>query len=167
MRKSLKPIPLPCPSEIMTKYDVDLAAGKFYRRGTAKEVGTRRPKGYVFICVGTKRVAAHRLIYLLAYGSDPGDFFVDHINGDASDNRPENLRLATLAQNTRNMKSARRDSSTQIRGVQWHKRDRIWYASVTKNGKSHHVGCYKDIDAAIAAVRSKRTELFGEFSGDD
>lgn len=167
MTKPLKPIALPHPSKIMERYDVDLSAGKFYRKGSTKEVGTRRPKGYIFVRVDNKRIAAHRLIYLLAYGSDPSGLFVDHINGDASDNRPENLRLATLAQNTRNMKNARRDSATQIRGVHWHKRDRIWYASVTKNGKSYHVGRYKDIDDAAAAVRSKRAELFGEFSGDD
>jgi HNH endonuclease len=50
---------------------------------------------------------AHRVIWAIVYGVDPCDI-IDHINGDPSDNRIENLRTATPRQNSQNR--------TKIRG---------------------------------------------------
>lgn len=44
----------------------------------------------------------HRIVWFFHYGKIPKDFFIDHINGDRSNSRIENLRLVTRNGNARN-----------------------------------------------------------------
>lgn len=60
-----------------------------------------------------KRLWMHRLIM-----NAPEDMIIDHINGNRSDNRKENLRLCTYSENSRNRSAARivkRDDSGHYR----------------------------------------------------
>lgn len=50
------------------------------------------------------RPLLHRLIWVWHNGAIPEGMWVDHINQDKRDNRIENLRLASWAQNLRNTK---------------------------------------------------------------
>jgi hypothetical protein len=99
----------------------------------------------------------------MAFGVDPGAFFVDHVNGDVRDNRPCNLRLATPAQNAANQHQAR----TGARGVAWCKQKRKWKVTVGCGGKNHHGGMYEDFEDAIARAAALRSELLGAFAGSD
>ena len=49
--------------------------------------------------------AASRIAYLMMTGEDPGDLYVDHINGDGTDNRWGNLRAVTASENCVNRKT--------------------------------------------------------------
>lgn len=92
------------------------------------------------------------------------DQIVDHINGDALDNRRSNLRIATLAENNRNRKRNSTNQSSNFKGVNFHKRDKRWTASIGHNGQSIYLGEFdKEIDAA-AAYNDAARELFGEFA---
>ena len=74
---------------------------------------------------------------------------IDHINGNPLDNRKENLRHVTHAQNQCN--SIARGGSSKYKGVCWKKERGKWFVQIQKNGKRCHLGYYKtEQDAAIA-----------------
>lgn len=54
---------------------------------------------------------AHRLVYRLEVGEIPEGMVIDHINGNRSDNRVENLRAVTSKTNARNRKKSVRNTS--------------------------------------------------------
>ena len=68
--------------------------------------------------------------------------YVDHINGIRDDNRIENLREATNQQNNFNSGS-KEGSSSQYKGVSWHKRGKKWVARYSLNGKQTHLGLFE------------------------
>ena len=163
--KSNEAKPLPALDMLNREFRLDVERGLLIRRSTGKPVGYARPSGHLFFFFQKRHHGVHRVIYFMATGHDPGRLFVDHVNHDPADNRPSNLRLASLAENTRNMSKARSDRSTGVRGLRWREKEKIWYATVRVNGKSHHIGCFKDREDAKLAVVEARSRLFGEFAG--
>ncbi len=88
---------------------------------------------------------------------------VDHINGDGLDNRKENLRICTNAENNRNRRPYPYGDS-KFKGVSWAKRDEKWRATIKMNGKRIHLGYFtREIDAANA-YDAAAIERFGEFA---
>ena len=86
-------------------------------------------------------------------GLVPGDGLqVDHINMDKLDNRRENLRIVTHAQNGQN-RPARRNSTSKYRGVSKHTQVDRWWARAYIGGKAHSLGTYEDeLEAAKVAA---------------
>ena len=159
------PKPLPATERLLALLDFSPAAGTFTRRKNGRAVGVVRPSGHVFLFIDGGYYGAHRVAYFLTHGVDPGTLMVDHINRNPSDNRPENLRLATLQQNTQNLRGARRDSSTGVRGVRWRKRDNRWYAEITVGGRKKYLGSFANLQSAADAAQAARQEIFGVFAG--
>jgi hypothetical protein len=60
--------------------------------------------GYYNVTVGGKRYKTHRLVYWLVTGQNPDGKLIDHIDGNPSNNRIDNLRLGCLKMNMRNRK---------------------------------------------------------------
>jgi len=58
--------------------------------------------GYLVKTVCKKKLMIHRLVWEMHYGKIPKGMVIDHINRNKTDNRIENLRLATKSQNARN-----------------------------------------------------------------
>ena len=83
----------------------------------------------------------------------------DHINLDRLDNRRENLRIVTPAQNKQNTRSRPRGRS-RFRGVYWHAANQKWVAQVRLNGKSNYLGSFSDeAEAAGAAARFREEHM--------
>jgi hypothetical protein len=100
---------------------------------------------------------AHRVVWKMAYGEDA--LFIDHINGDRTDNRISNLRSVSSAENAKNKATPSHNTSGHV-GVTWLKREQKWFAQVQLAGKCKSLGYYSDIRDAIAA-RQKANEQYG------
>lgn len=118
--------------------------------------------GHICVSIGDSRYLAHRLIWMLSTGEDPGKYQIDHINGDRVDNRIENLRKVTHQQNGMNRSKPQRNSRSGVIGVYWRKSSNNWEASIHHNGKSIFLGLHETKEAALAARITKEQELFGE-----
>lgn len=91
---------------------------------------------------------------------------VDHKNRNTFDNRKENLRLCTPAQNQQN-RNIPKDNKTGYKGVLIDKsctKTLTFRASITHKRKSLHLGSYRCAIEAAKAYDKKALELFGEFA---
>ena len=111
--------------------------------------GCINSKGYQRVKVGGKYYYCHRLIWLYVYGRLP-DQHIDHVNGNRADNRIVNLREASSAENGRNIKIPKSNTSGHV-GVIWDKRINKWCARVKVNYKQIHIGSFINKSDAIVA----------------
>ena len=93
----------------------------------------------------------------------PDNLVVDYIDHNDLNNRKENLRVCTFAENCRNMRSSARKTS-RYKGVHWNKRMGKWAAQITFENKTYHLGYFTDETAAARAYDEKAVELHGEFA---
>ena len=118
--------------------------------------GTKMPNGYlgtrVWIGNRCKRVLMHRLVFLLANGYLPET--VDHINGIRDDNRPENLRAATL----RDQQGNRRAAGFTVR------KKRYLRPRFEVSCDHRYVGVFDTEQEARIAYQKAKDSCFGEFS---
>ena len=94
--------------------------------------------------------------------SDPR--VVDHINGDPLDNRRENLRVVTQAENCQNSRTRVRGSSRH-RGVSWDSRYGCWRAYGRVDYVQHHIGYFDDEDEAGKAADEWRRHHMPFYGG--
>lgn len=100
---------------------------------------------YLVTTKNKKRIYFHRLIM----GEPIGE--IDHINIDSTDNRKENLRIATRSQQIRNTR--KRNGVSLYKGVYKHiKRFPVcWHAELQINGKRYYSPWYNTEEEAIFA----------------
>lgn len=120
--------------------------------------------GYVRIMVEGVRYLAHRLAWLYEYGALPSKF-IDHINNNPADNRIANLREATMAENKRNTRRQRNNTSGH-KGVSRRGSNGKWMAYVKHEGRLIHAGDFVELHEAVAARQRLAKTLHGEFYGD-
>jgi hypothetical protein len=116
------------------------------------EAGTPQSAGYVYIRIDGTKYLAHRLAFLYMTGKWP-EAYVDHINHVRTDNRWENLRIASRADNMRNA-SRYVSNSSGHHGVSWKPRDKIWVARICVDGRNIHIGSFRDIESAVVARKA-------------
>ena len=112
--------------------------------------------------IGGVNLLAHRVAWAMHYGSYPVGF-IDHINGDGSDNRIANLRMASNAENLRN-RGATSISTSLRKGVTWNKVLGKWQAQIKANYKNRYLGVFDCLDAAAAAYDAAALEVHGAFA---
>jgi hypothetical protein len=86
---------------------------------------------------------------------------VDHINLDPTDDRPENLREATRAQNAFN--TARNDNATGHKGVYRYVNKGV-DRGFTAQFRNQHLGCFKTEEEARQAYRVAAIDGAGQFA---
>jgi hypothetical protein len=124
--------------------------------------GSINSLGYRKVKLVGQAYPAHRLAWLLAYGNWPSDE-IDHANGDKDDNRLANLRVAGRTGNVRNAPK-RKDNTSGIKGISWHKRDHRWQAQIMVNGKTIGLGYHREKETAERVYREACLKFHGEFA---
>ncbi len=124
--------------------------------------GHRNSRGYIQIRVNYKLYYAHRLAWMVCHGEWP-ECQIDHIDGDKSNNKISNLRLATNSQNQANI--PRKSSNTSgMKGVSWSRRHGKWEARTEINNVIQFLGYFDDICDAKNAYDAAHKKNFGDFS---
>jgi len=124
--------------------------------------GTLKSAPYRKIRLGAKNYMAHRLIWLYIYGTFP-KHHIDHINCNKLDNRLENLREATTAQNRCNC-GIRSNNKSGFKGVSQAKGRKTWRAQITIDRQTLDLGTFKTRELASEAYQSAVAEYHGEFA---
>jgi hypothetical protein len=146
--------------------DLEYKDGEIFwkKRGPArvlgKKVGSVNKHGYVTMFYKLKTMTVHRAIFLMHHGYLPKH--VDHIDGNKKNNRIENLRAATPAQNRANSKIPTTNKSG-FKGVCWLKNKKKFWAYCRVDGKQYDLGTFKELQDAIKVVREFRDKHLGEF----
>lgn len=104
-------------------------------------------------------VRMHRLIMGLRNG-DPRQ--IDHRNRVRLDNRRNNLRICTVAENNRNV-GVRSNSKSGYKGVSWNKCRGRWHSRIGANGKVIHLGYFDTAEQAHEAFVKAARELHEDF----
>jgi hypothetical protein len=119
-------------------------------------------KGYKIAEISGCTYRVHRLAWLLHYGVWPkGD--IDHINGNRSDNRIDNLREATRSLNLA-IRGATKRNTSGFKGVSWDKKKRKWVAQISKDYKRQWFSRHDTPEAAHAAYTAAAKVMFGEYA---
>lgn len=111
-------------------------------------------------CTHCNRVTYnYEYLHRLLLGSPPG-LQVDHINGDRTDNRRENLRAVTA---THNMHNRNKWSSTrEFRGVS--KVGEVYRAAINFEGSRFDLGTFPSAREAAEAYDKAARERYGEYA---
>lgn len=128
--------------------------------------GSPNNDGYVKVLIDGTYHSAHRVIWLMVHGEwvEYPQHEIDHINGDRSDNRLNNLRKVTKSENQRN--AGRRVNNTSgVHGVNWKPKynstqgDGRWVARIWNGPRHVYLGAFKSLHEAQIARRAAERVL--------
>jgi len=128
-----------------------------------KETGSIGGKGYLYIRFAGFYCLAHRLAWLYVHGSFPNGY-IDHINGDKTDNRISNLRDCSNSENLHNTGLSSRNTSG-YKGVSWSRRAKKYRASIKVNSKYHYLGSFDSAYEAHLAYIEASKKMVPGFGG--
>lgn len=151
--------------------DVYRTAAESFKARTARTsngclewIGAKNPDGYGLISVDGRLRSVHRYAWEQERGAIPPKMQIDHRCFNVACVDINHLRLATHAENNRNLSGPiATNKSSGVRNVY---RDRgKWDVCIEKDGVRHRFGRFESIDEAAAVAAQARAELFGEFAG--
>ena len=104
--------------------------------------------------------AMHRIIM-----PPPEGMVIDHINSDYLDNRRENLRICTHAENLKNQRPSR-SAAVKYKGVSkdLDGRKKPYRAKIAADGKHKTIGSFETPEQAAKAYDEEATRLHGEYA---
>lgn len=127
-----------------------------HKRKTGEVTGRLDTKGYVRIRLLGYEFKAHRLAWLLTYGTWP-IAEIDHINGCPSDNRIINIRDVSVAENGWNRKGAMKNSGTGVLGVC--EKNGKFHAQIGAKKQRYSIGVFDTLEEATEAYAKAKKQL--------
>lgn len=136
-----------------------------HRNGSVAGYRSKRRAIYVVITASDGKYytfLGHLLVWAWVYGVWPTDE-IDHINGDDCDNRIENLRECSHAENLRNQNKVL--GEVPFKGVTRSSANASRFeASIRLDRKAHHLGTFSSPQDAARAYDKAALRLFGNFA---
>lgn len=124
------------------------------------------PEGYYTVMLSCasrqRRVQVSRLVGRAFLGM-PADLEIDHEDRNPANNAASNLRVATTAQNHRNTRRPKTNTSG-FKGVSWHRARGKWRASISVNNRTKQLGHFDTPEDAHAAYLAAAVALSGPFA---
>lgn len=117
--------------------------------------------GYRTVKIHKKTYKAHRLVFLLS-GVNMSNKEVDHRDNVRNNNVWTNLRVVSKEQNQANS-LIRKDSTTGIKGLSFHKKKKLWIGRVQHENKRYEVSSVIK-EKAIEKLNVLREKLHKDFS---
>lgn len=131
------------------------------RAKVGSKAGALATHGYWRIKFDGVTYMAHKLIYAMHNGGVCPDY-IDHIDGNKSNNKLENLRPATIAQNAQNV-GLHKNSTTGVKNVSWSPSKNKWKVLVSANGKRKS-WLVKDLELAELVAIEARNKYHGNYA---
>lgn len=125
-----------------------------------EKIGSMMTNGYLNVALNKKKYLVHRLIFLYHHGYLPK--FIDHVDGNPSNNAIENLREATMAENMCNTKT-RTDNTSGVKGIHFNKQKKKWQAKLLVRGKQM-ARVFNTKELAIEFMQLFREMAHGSFA---
>ena len=129
-----------------------------------KPAGCKADNHYIIYFKG-KYYQAGRIVYLMAFDEQPGDLFIDHSDGNPSNNSPSNLRLVSHAQNMANRKT-HKNNKFGVKGVQMYNgKNKTYYsAMITVDKKQIPLGQFSTAEEARQAFEDASKKYNGQYA---
>lgn len=174
--------PIPTPQQLHQFLIADFDAGTLiWRERKPSDFGGKRPehtcKCWNSRCAGKpageisggkseyricrilgRNIRTHRVMWAMKNMRWP-EGHIDHINHDRKDNRIDNLREVSAAENHKNRKLSPKNSSG-INGVFYNADKKKWTARIKISGESIHLGHFDNIEDA-ARTRNEADRKYG------
>lgn len=106
---------------------------------------------------------AHRIAWVFITGRPPENQ-IDHKNHDRADNRKENLREATDAQNKAHPRRLNGTRTSPYQGVFWQRKSKAWRAQIRINGRAKCLGLFETENEAAKVRDEAAIDAYGEFA---
>lgn len=130
---------------------------------SGRRAGSPMRNGYRLIHLDGQKYLEHRLIYHMLISPLEEQQRVDHIDHDHTNNRWQNLRACSHAENAMNQPGRPSKYGTP-KGVHWSVREQKYKVAMRAGGKVHFVGTFATLEAASDAAHAARLRLHGQFA---
>jgi hypothetical protein len=130
-------------------FKYDKRDGRLYRIGKPRRKRISKSDGRFTVFIDGNLYQEHRVVWLWHHGEWPKNC-IDHIDRNPLNNRIENLRDITQAENKQNQKASK-NSLTGVKGIYFANQKTGYSVEIMALGVRHYLGYFKRIEDAAAA----------------